>query len=73
METGRSTETLVCHRSTPRLNLRRVNFKSVYTNPGQLRLRAVCWMIGGSSHSRCWEWGPPNILSSGYQGLLPWG
>jgi len=41
-------------------------------------------MIGGSIPGRAWEcfsslprpgrhWGPPNPLSSGYQGFFPWG
>jgi hypothetical protein len=45
---------------------------------------ATCWMIGGSSPCRGWEifssplhpdqlWGPPSLLSYGYQGALSLG
>jgi hypothetical protein len=42
------------------------------------------WMIGGSSPGKVWGfffsppcldrlWGPPTLLSKGYQGFFPWG
>jgi hypothetical protein len=46
--------------------------------------RATGWMTGGSGPDRGWEffsslpypyqlWGPPSLLSNGYEGLLPLG
>jgi hypothetical protein len=56
---------------------------TVTMNSSVVQRWATGWMIGSPSLDRGWEffysplhpdlfWGPPNLLSNGYQGLFLW-